>query len=330
MIELVLDVPDLARTSFSISPLEQLLIGSLAVSAHRRTGPRGRWWRRIRTRVPQRAAPLLDLLAASPRGVPDFLLADGTAYLRGFADELDSVLTADDDRIRTELDHCYDRTAPPVVQRLREDGARALRPVVNAAAALYRECLAPDWRDLHRTLDAEVRWRARTVATDGPAAMLDRLHPRLGWHDTGTLTVDRPGPTVRHRLGGRGLQLHPNLFLDKCAVLHPPGRTAALLHPVTRPARPADTPDGLLALLGPARTRALRVIAQGPCTTTELAATLGIAPPSASPHTNALRAAALITTTRQGRRVQHTLTPLGHALLAANPGVEGSPYPPAR
>ncbi|MFF0389392.1 ArsR/SmtB family transcription factor [Kitasatospora sp. NPDC004615] len=229
------------------------------------------------------------------------------------------MLTADDDRIRAELDHCYDRTAPPVVQRLRDEGARALRPVMNAAAALYRECLAPDWRVLRRTLDAQVRCHAQTVATDGPAAMLSRLHPRLSWHDAGTLTVERPGPVVRHRLAGRGLQLHPNLFLDKCAVLHPPDRPTAVLHPVTPAVRPDAAPDGLLALLGPARTRALQAVAQGPCTTTELAAALGIAAPSASPHTNALRAAGLITTTRQGRQVQHALTPLGHALLDANP-----------
>ncbi|MFD8482402.1 hypothetical protein [Kitasatospora sp. NPDC059673] len=197
---------DLARTSFSISPLEQLLTGSLAVDSRRRTGPKGRWWRGIRSRIPRRAAPLLDLLAASPRGIPDFLLADSTAYLRTSADELDSVLTADDEHIRTELDHCYDHCAPPVVQRPRDEGARALRPVVNAAAALHRECLAPDWRDLHRTLDAEVRRHAQTVVTDGPAAMLDRLHPRLGWRDTGTLTVERPSPPLRHRLAGRGLR----------------------------------------------------------------------------------------------------------------------------
>ncbi|OKJ16834.1 ArsR/SmtB family transcription factor [Kitasatospora sp. CB01950] len=320
MIELALDVHDLARTSFSISPLEQLLTGSLAVDSRRRTGPKARWWRGIRSRVPHRAAPFLDLLADSPRGLPDFLLADSTAYLRTFADELDSVLTTTDERIHAELDHCYDRTAPPVVQRLREEGASALRPVVNAAAALYRACLAPEWREIRRTLDAEVRCHAQAVVTDGPAAMLERLHPRLDWRDTGTLTVDRPGPPVRHRLAGRGLQLHPNLFLDKCAVLHQHDRPTALLHPVLLPSRrTADDSDGLRPLLGPARARTLRAIAQGPCTTTELAATLGIAPSSASPHTNALRAAGLITTTRQGRGVQHALTPLGHALLAANP-----------
>ncbi|MGW4379305.1 ArsR/SmtB family transcription factor [Kitasatospora sp. NPDC004531] len=319
MIELVLDVPDLARAGFGISPLEQLLIGSLAVSDHRRTGAKGRWWRGIRTRIPRRAAPLLDLLAASPRGVPDFLFADGTAYLRGFHDELDSVLSTPDDRLHAELDRCYGRTGPRVVQRLRDEGTRALRPVLDAAAALHRECLAPDWPDLRRTLDADARRHARTVVTDGPAAMLDRLHPRLAWRDTGTLAVEHPGPPVRHRLAGRGLRLHPNLFLDKCAVLHRPDRPTALLHPVLPAERPAGAGDGLRPLLGPARARVLRAIAQGPCSTTELAAELGIAPPSVSPHTNALRAAGLIGTERQGRRVQHALTPLGHALLAANP-----------
>jgi DNA-binding transcriptional ArsR family regulator len=104
--------------------------------------------------------------------------------------------------------------------------------------------------------------------------------------------------------------------------LRQPGRRAGLFYPITPaviPSRPPDGIDGLAAVLGRARSRTLRVIARGPCTTTALAATLGIAPPSASAHTNILRAAGLITTTRQGTRVQHAITPLGHDLLTANP-----------
>ncbi|MFD8482403.1 ArsR/SmtB family transcription factor [Kitasatospora sp. NPDC059673] len=88
---------------------------------------------------------------------------------------------------------------------------------------------------------------------------------------------------------------------------------------MTPATRPASTADGLHTLLGPARARALRAIAQGPSRTGELAVTLGIAPPSVSPHTDALRAAGLITTTRQGRHVQHAPTPFGRALVTVRP-----------
>jgi DNA-binding transcriptional ArsR family regulator len=254
--------------------------------------------------------------------VPDFLLADDTAYLRSFSDELDGILASTDEQIREELDLCYGHTAPRVVQRLRDEGGRALRQLANAASALYQECLAPDWRDLRRTLDAEVQRHTHLVVERGPAAMLDGLHPGLSWHASGTLTVAKPGPPVRHQLARQGLQIHPNLFLDQCAVLRQPGRPTALLHPAaprTRTARPTHDTDGLVLLIGPARSRALRAIGQGPCSTTELAATLGIAPGSSSAHTNALRAAGLISTTRRGRQVHHALTALGRELLRANP-----------
>ncbi|MBM9437069.1 helix-turn-helix transcriptional regulator [Streptomyces bryophytorum] len=55
-------------------------------------------------------------------------------------------------------------------------------------------------------------------------------------------------------------------------------------------------------------------------TTTELAARLNVSPPAASQHTATLRAAGLISTTRQGQRVIHTVTSLGTDLLNANHG----------
>jgi DNA-binding transcriptional ArsR family regulator len=106
------------------------------------------------------------------------------------------------------------------------------------------------------------------------------------------------------------------------AFLRQPGRPAGLFYPTTPAVAPSAPPghtDSLPAVLGPARARALRTIARGPCTTMDLAAALGIAPPSASAHTNTLRAAGLISTTRQGKSVRHALTPLGHDLLGANP-----------
>ncbi|MFC8373392.1 winged helix-turn-helix domain-containing protein [Streptomyces sp. NPDC057239] len=55
-----------------------------------------------------------------------------------------------------------------------------------------------------------------------------------------------------------------------------------------------------------------------PATTTETADRVGISLPSASQHTTVLRNAGLITTTRTGIAVLHTLTPLGTALLQSD------------
>ncbi|GIE93000.1 ArsR/SmtB family transcription factor [Paractinoplanes rishiriensis] len=51
-------------------------------------------------------------------------------------------------------------------------------------------------------------------------------------------------------------------------------------------------------------------------TTTELARRLGVSAASISQHTAVLREARLIHTSRVGKAVLHTMTPLGSALLA--------------
>ncbi|MFE3876288.1 hypothetical protein ACFXPX_18075 [Kitasatospora sp. NPDC059146] len=58
-----------------------------------------------------------------------------------------------------------------------------------------------------------------------------------------------------------------------------------------------------------------------------MAGRLGIRPLAASAHAAALRAAGLVATTRRGRTVRHTLTPLGADPLDANPG-RRAPYCP--
>jgi DNA-binding transcriptional ArsR family regulator len=225
-----------------------------------------------------------------------------------------------------------------VVRQLRDDGQRGLRRVVDGAWALHRACLVPDWPDIALTLHADIAHRARTSTMRGPAAMLTTLHPRLSWHEPGVLRYQDPAgfrlPAYRSVLTGHGLDIRPNLFLDDgVAFLRQPGRRSGLFYPVTPVIAASGAPlrtDGLADVLSPARARTLRVIARGPCSTTELAASLAITPPSASAHTNTLRAAGLITTTREGTRVRHALTRLGHDLLTANPALEPGSGPAQR
>jgi DNA-binding transcriptional ArsR family regulator len=53
----------------------------------------------------------------------------------------------------------------------------------------------------------------------------------------------------------------------------------------------------------------------GPASTQELASVIGTSASSASEHAKALRTAGLVQTTRHGRGVRHSLTPLGRSLL---------------
>lgn len=330
VIELVFGVPDLARTRFTHSPMDHLMFGAIAAGeAHwvGASGARRRWWRQVRSQVPGTAAPFIELVNASKLSMPDFLAAGFAADDPRFSDELDALVATTDAQIHHDLRIYRDPVVPRIVRQLRDDGQQALRRVADGAWALHRACLAPDWPDISRVLHADIAHRARLLAARGPAAMLSTLHPRLSWHEPGLIRYQHPAsfrhlPSNRTTLAGHGLDLRPNLFLgDGVAFLRQPGRRAALFYPVAPGvtlARTSGRTDGLAAALGPARTRTLRAIGNAPCSTTELAAILEITPPSVSAHTNILRAAGLITTTREGIRVRHTITGLGHDLLAAN------------
>ncbi|WP_424643420.1 ArsR/SmtB family transcription factor [Embleya sp. AB8] len=333
----------MARIGFATSPMDHLILGMIPREAAHYVGGsavRDRWWRSMRGHVPRSAGPLMELCAASPSGLPDFMSAEIDGERRLIGDELDAIRSVSDEQVHADLFRAYEsrsdpadtegngtrKSEPPrIVQELRDEGSDGLRRLTKAAWALYTECLAPEWPDIQRQLHADISRRLHVAAKTGVGALLEGLHPRLSWHDDGTLRyaeVPRWADET-FELGGLGLELRPSVFLEEgIGFLLQKGRRPALFHPVgpgLHRDRPAPGLDGLVILVGPARARALRAVGRGPCTTKELADRLGIAASSTSAHTNALRAAGTITTTRNGREVRHALTCLGHDLLATNP-----------
>jgi DNA-binding transcriptional ArsR family regulator len=123
-------------------------------------------------------------------------------------------------------------------------------------------------------------------------------------------------------LNGRGITLVPSYFCWDAPVSLadpelPPVLYYPLLHEQPEPTGPlgealAERP--LTELLGRARAAAFHATAAG-ATTGEMARAADVSASSASRHATALRNAGLITTTRQGPTVLHTLTPLGATLL---------------
>ncbi|MFI9332459.1 winged helix-turn-helix domain-containing protein [Kitasatospora sp. NPDC052868] len=326
MIALRFGVTDLARTRFVISPLDHLMAGSARLGVHQGSGSRSeRWWRDVRRHVPHRAVRLLEVVNASPVGVPDFMVADLDAVRRQLTDELDALLSVPQQAVEEGVAMFGSGPeVPAALARLREDGSRGLREVSDGAWALFRSCLAPDWPDIRRALEADIAARARTAARAGIGEMLDSLHPKAVWRDEGVLECTLGELEGSFELGGRGLELRPNYFVQRSiSLLAEPDRQSLLLHPIAAPtAEPtARTPaaDGLAAALGPARARALRAVAGSACSTTELAQRLGVTPPSASAHAAALRTAGLIATRREGKQVRHSLTDVGHDLVLDNP-----------
>ncbi|MFJ7248126.1 ArsR/SmtB family transcription factor [Kitasatospora sp. NPDC098652] len=293
------------------------MLGGVAGPQHhcaRDSVNRDRWWRRVKGHVPQQAAVFVELVNASPLGVPMFLTPDRTGARATIGDELDALLALPEAEVHQEMQgYGTGPHLPRVIAELRDDGTRQLRRITDAAWALFRSCLAPDWPDIQRALRADIEQRSRTVAETGLGPMLAQLHPDLSWHDEGLLRYAGPEWQLAYDLGGRGLELRPNLFLSGLTAPLGDHRSSALLYPGRE--HPARRADGLARLIGAARTRALRAIAQGACTTGQLAESLGVSAPTASAHATVLRDAGAITTERRGREVRHSVTALGRDLL---------------
>lgn len=320
---------DAARTRFAVSPVGHLLHGLISGVGRLPCGTTSvqqRWWRDAGRLVPAKAAPLVDLLRATPTFIPDFLFPELDPYpgrtRRGLDDELQALRALTEDGIEAQMARFEADSGlrPPLKwERLRDHLDAAVPQLVEAARALFDACLSSDWADMQRRLDAEIAARGRQMASGGIAAVLDDLHPRLSWtgtalvYDTPNEHEPQPGP------GGRGYVLMPDLMeADVCNVT-PPHRQQLFLYAPGHHAPAVGTrTDGLAALIGQRKAKALRAVGNT-CTTAELAASLGVKASTASEHLTALREAGLTSSVRQGRFVRHTLTELGAGLLGANP-----------
>ena len=131
------------------------------------------------------------------------------------------------------------------------------------------------------------------------------------------------GAEFEVRPGGVGVTLLPSvLWTGRPMIGANPDGSTVIVYPALTPlpliAQAAGDPVG--ALVGHTRAAVLRLTGRER-TTTELAAELGVSAAAVSEHTRTLREAGLIVTTRAGKAVLHSLTPLGASLLEGAPAV---------
>jgi len=320
---------DMSRIRFETSPLLNLIRGLDQLGSTRSIRPaHRRWLTGARRHIPERSRPVVELLSAIQGYAPAFLVPDipaGGRTHHTVQEELDALRAVRDADLALDFKvfDTWERRPSRVYDILRDRGERLIPALTDAMQALYRACLAEDWPDIRRTLDADIGRRARQMVQDGPGAMLNDLHPKLSWKtDELTLGVSKV-PDWRYDLRGEGVTFSPSVFGHYVGSLIAPGRHSVMAYPVSDldaadalgTGDPAD--DGLAALIGRARAAALRAVDDDP-TTGELATRLGVKAPTASAHAAALRSAGLIVTERTGRSVRHRLTGLGSDLLAAN------------
>ena len=325
MARIIASTQDMARMRFAPAPAPLMETGLAIADLQRR--PR-RQWPRWATAFPDTAQPLLDLIPGKGFG-PQFLDPMATDL-----DEAIAIVLATPRRfLRADLMqswmHRPGSPVPPLWVRNLADGDReSLDLVIRGLRDFYLACLAPQWDRVVESFQHDIDSRLPVLAREGFTGLFATLHPKMRFHDNAFVKNDHNRVM---ELGGDGLQLMPSAFwrgLPAFAIrpdargsnamiypanpIHPPGSAPA--NPV-----PARSPgaERLADLLGRTRAAALHALRQ-PRTTTDLASQLAISLASASEHTRTLREAHLIRTTRHGRSVRHSLTPLGHQLLDAH------------
>ncbi len=351
MVEFRVGPDDLLRCRFAISPLwETVAALRVALQPDRQT-VHTPWLRRHAGQLEGLPRALLqELLPAEGESI-NFLTPPPRGPLEHVNAELERVRATPVEVVRAELARALTSAGGPGGGGTRSGGpspeARDLLADPAGArdriAGLLGECwcwlLADDWPRVRDLLEGDVLFRARRLADRGIEGFLADLHPAVSWSPA-TIHVtrsDASGPTSpstgtgtgdrrfarRLDLGGRGLLFMPSVFssptvaviLDRPwqPTLVYPARGVALLWD-----RPASPTSGLIAMLG--RTRAaLLADLTAPSSPSRLAARHAISLASASEHLGVLRAAGLATAHRAGRQVLYELTPLGHALVAAEP-----------
>ncbi|MGW7051171.1 ArsR/SmtB family transcription factor [Streptomyces sp. NPDC054887] len=286
--------------------------------------PFQRWRATVADRLGEDTGPLTALIPARGPGLDLLALAGDSPDIDH---AVEALLRAPRARVRRELDPVAVRPAHRSWARAVADGDADARGLLAAGlAACHRVAVAPYWAASRSQLDVVRAQYARTFLEGGIDALLASLSPQLVRWRPPVLEVRYPRPVEVH-LGGRGLILAPTLFSwRQFSLLYDPYDDASVprltVPAVTDPAtgaalwqpRGSAADDALGVLLGRTRAAALREAADG-CSTTELAARLGVSPAAVSQHTKALRDARLITTSRRGGSVLHMATVLGRELL---------------
>ncbi|XVV16870.1 ArsR/SmtB family transcription factor [Actinoplanes sp. CA-131856] len=287
----------------------------------RRPGPEliyGRW-REHALRASRRTD--LELLLPLVRGAyyPDFLTpAEGA---QGLPAALEAVLSTPATRLREEMRELVRAGGPtPSWMGHLADGDRAiLERLAGALRSQYDSAVAPFWDSARAQIEAERSRRARVLLDQGAEGLLDSFRPQLRWEPP-VLEADVPFEQTIH-LDGRGLLLVPSyLSWGTPDVLRDTTLPPVLVYPIEHDLtlRAPGEATSLAALIGRTRTSLLESLSD-PRTTSELARRVGVSAASVSQHTAVLREARLITTSRAGKAVVHTLTPLGNALLSDLP-----------
>ena len=331
--------------SFSSSPLVETIL-SLHVLAEPKHHPlQHPWVRRMRSLDPALKRSIRAFVFAYRRYVPDFAAPSPTLDYLTFEQELDSVLALEPEQLALEFlrplwDHEGKRDPgllrlPEVrehavrvtrywggdaelVQLIFDDPAELASRFAELLRAYWEATFAEEWARLEPRLASTISEAGERIAAGGVYDVLGDL--------AGTIVVDRErgefGLNLPHHHTAEVTEDNP-LVLVPSAFAWPhvyvncdPPWPLHVVYPapfVARDARPQVPDEELIRLLralgDDVRLRALRLIAERPRSTQELAPLVGISEAGLSKQLRALADAGLVTSRRDGYYVLYSLVP---------------------
>jgi DNA-binding transcriptional ArsR family regulator len=316
---------DLLRTRFAISPLMELSGSVEALRDPAKFAIHAPWVTWAAPRIIGVEWDLLDaVVPRDARSYPDFVSPPPREPQARLEVELRRVLETCPAQVALELAQAYPDGLPAAARVLVDDPRRGLERLVGQMRAWWDAVLAPKWEDILAVVEAEVAWRGRRLAAEGPSAAFADLDGAVVWRDGAVEVAQRTTKDVD--LGGRGLLLVPAVFAwpSVWPMSDPPWQPAIVYAPrgVAQLWAPAEggAADGPLDdLLGARRAAILRALDR-PIATKQLSERLAAGPAGVSAHLAVLRRAGLVVGRREGRHVLYARTRAGEVLLRAARG----------
>ena len=331
------------RLAFAYSPVLEAVLSLHVLVAPKHHPLQHEWVRRMRALPPSLKRRIVDFGFAYRRTMPDFVAPSADAEFSDFEQDIALLGTHDPGTLALEFlrplhdhggKHDLSLLANDAVRRqaleqsellgasseltglIFDDPVELTRRFATLLADYWEVAFAEEWERLEPRLGDEVSQAGREIAVDGIYSFLHGLSRHLrvdpGREEFG---LDIPHDHRVEITETRKLVLVPSAFVwphvrlncDEpwpMSVVYP----ASFVVEDARPRIPsADLVDVLRALGNDTRLRALRLIAERPRSTQELARLVGISEAGLSKHLRQLSAAGLVTTRREGYYVLYTV-----------------------
>jgi len=323
MIRFRLNSAALARIRFAYSPLAETAKSLYMVNSGSIHPQHYRWYERVRSGLGRVDRELLNAVVPPAGHIAEFLFVGATATTTTIEQQLQLVAHWPPEHFASELTQAHrGHGLPAAARRLIDLGADGPPRAASALEQYWRVAVAPYWPQLRAVLDADVAYRVGKLTRGGIAELMHDLHPSIELNEHAIRIASRTDGDV----DGGGLTLVPCVFIwphlwVEVGLAGDPSLTygargVGSLWQQDDSAAADEEDDPLGALLG--RTRAeILVTLRLPRSTTDLARTTGLTPPTVSSHLAILRRGGLVTCWRSGRRVLYQRTALGSTVVAA-------------